>query len=116
MAKRHKKIKRSKSEQLEIDLNRWLGKKNDAIELLIKSMAKLKELGRAGVRLEKNEQRKRVEKKRTVREQTAIANALKDAHAVLKDVTNVPVSELPIADVVRKPRKRKADATVQGSA
>ena len=110
MAKRHKKIKRSKSEQLEIDLNRWLGKKNDAIELLIKSMAKLKELGRAGVRLEKNEQRKRHEKKMLAR---------------AKVVTNIPVSELPIPDVlpqdyvartVRKAsRKRKAEA-VQGSA
>ena len=113
MAKRHKKVKRSKSEQLEIDLNRWLAKKNDAIELLIKSVAKLKELGRAGVRLEKNEKRKRAEKKMLAR-------------AKVSDVTDIPVSELPIADVlprdyvaktVRKAsRKRKADATVQGSA
>jgi hypothetical protein len=120
MAKRKSKIKLSKAEQLDKDLNKWLRKKDDAINQLIKAMGKLRELWRTEARLNRRERTPDV----SVAE---IEHEMRQAHKriarkrTVSDVTNIPVSELPIADVlvddhkkllVTRTRKRKAEAVV----
>ena len=53
MAKRQKRVKLSKAQKFENELNRWLSKKDSAIALLCKAMENLKRLERTGRRLQK---------------------------------------------------------------
>jgi hypothetical protein len=55
MTKRRKKIKLSKAQKLDNDTNKWLAKKDAAIEQLVKAMEHLKTLGRSQRRLQKAE-------------------------------------------------------------
>ena len=129
MAKRKNKL--SKVEQLEKDLNKWLARKDDAIDQLIKSMGKLKELRRAEARLDKRERNPKPKQEKLLDVVAEITDAVEAANKRIavkaadkrkrsvSEVTNIPVSELPIADVlpddykklsVTRTRKRKAEA------
>jgi hypothetical protein len=57
MAKRRKKIKLSKLEQNERELNRWLAKRDEAIATLVKAATRLAQLGRAQARLQRREEK-----------------------------------------------------------
>lgn len=56
MAKRHARVKLSKAQKLENELNRWLARKDAAINMLVKAMGKLKELDRAHARMQRTAQ------------------------------------------------------------
>ena len=53
MAKRHARVKLSRAQKLENERNRWMARKDAAIEMLVKSIGKLKELNRSVAREEK---------------------------------------------------------------
>ena len=56
MAKRHARVKLSRAQKLENERNRWMAKKDAAIEMLVKSIGKLKELDRSVARMERTAQ------------------------------------------------------------
>jgi cytidylate kinase len=97
MPKRQKRVKLSKAQILENDTNKWLAKKDAAIAMLVKAMGKLVELDRATRRTQKRDQQ--------------LAEYAKASRKMrVKAVTNIPVTEMPIADVLPEDRDRRMEA------
>jgi hypothetical protein len=114
MPKRQARVKLSKAQILENDTNKWLAKKAAAIEMLMKAMEHLKQLERSSRRLSKREiaeaQRKSMESALHP-EQKKIADKLNAAtKRKRKEVTDIPVTEPPIADVLPEDREARMKA------
>jgi len=105
MAKRHARVKLSRAQKLERELNRWLAKKDGAIAMLCKAMVKLKELERSRLRMQRTAQLP------VTNERDAIIKAGIDALARGDDLDHPDVVAARAA-VVAHPRVEAKEAAV----
>ena len=93
MAKRHARVKLSRAQKLENERNRWLARRDAAIEMLVKSIGKLKQLNRSVTRMERMAQLPKPKSKAdALIKQAAPMGMVNDGEPV------VPVTPIPTDD------------------